>query len=627
MHESVPSKNTDESHVKEQRRELAAFLQKHPVILCMALRTTEKHNQQTCALFLEAITLASADVKTDTHTESSQEPASFFFTPAHWHDVYMVQCLQYFLRRYDRIVVYKNAKPVLRWLLSKNIDVARPVCLASLDLLAHRAWIPSPASHQHEALSYLDAFIDLKNIKIDMQDDQESKREVAAWIRPQRESLRERAQNWLLALSGFQIRITLTHNQEQTDVEITPVMLAGFRAVSRLESLSLRVFAAIEHSGLPIDAAAWRTLIKRADDEKKKARKVLEIAWSKYVEKDLFGAVQLPLESDISLRALVEKHVGFALSDVTSSTLRSIGPDDPVLQALVDYREANKLVSTYGDGFLQHVGSDGRLHGIFIPLGTSTGRVACREPNLQNLPSDVAFHQAIHADDNRMLITADYGTCELRILAEMSGDARFIEAFCRGDDLHSTVATQMFQQPVSKTENPHLRQKAKAINFGLVYGMGAAALAMQVGVSRDEAQDLLQQYFAQYPSIRQFLDGSVGFARKYGYVETILGRRLAIDTTRDEGEWGRLAKNMPIQGTSADMTKLALIRIHERFHDERWDARIVNTVHDEIVVECASQDAETIAHLVRVEMTAAHQTLLKRVPALVEVQIARYWQH
>jgi DNA polymerase I len=194
------------------------------------------------------------------------------------------------------------------------------------------------------------------------------------------------------------------------------------------------------------------------------------------------------------------------------------------------------------------------------------------------------------------------------------------------------VASTMFGVTVTKTERPELRQRATGINFGLVYGMGAAGLAAQLRCSRDEAEQLLARYFATFPDVKRYLDDSVEKALAKGYAETVLGRKLAFDPAvldgkNARGELSRIAKNMPIQGTSADMTKLAMVRVHERLVDEGRDAGLVNTIHDELVVECPAADQDAVARIVSEEMGAAHSALLKRVPPLVEVHVGPHWMH
>ena len=210
----------------------------------------------------------------------------------------------------------------------------------------------------------------------------------------------------------------------------------------------------------------------------------------------------------------------------------------------------------------------------------------------------------------------------------MSGDPVFREAFARGDDLHSTVAASLFGQPVSKTQNADLRHRAKAVNFGLVYGMGAGGLGKSLGVSPDQARELLEQYFRTFPKIRDFLNSQVRDSLSRGYAETLSGRKLYLDYDANDSsakaQAERIAKNMPIQGTSADITKLALSLIWRktRFIPEAY---IVNTVHDEIVVECDEADSEEIAQTVRHEMLHAGTALLKEVPMEVDVEIGSIW--
>jgi DNA polymerase-1 len=483
-------------------------------------------------------------------------------------------------RRPDRVFLLDEARPALRRLLAAGIDVARPVCRATLERLA---------GHNVE---------DMGQIMRDPTAALERGKQVVHKLEP------------------------LLERVEQH----------GHKKVARLESLVLRAFAALEHRGLPIDADGWKRLV---DEEKVKllvARdEVLALA-GPHVPRDLFGHAEINLDADAEVKALLERVLGASkLPDVQRGTLAAI--DHPIARALLLYREANKIVSTYGDAFLSRIDPrTGRIHATFFPLGASTGRVSSRDPNLQNLPSDERFHKCLRAPRGRMLVTADYATCELRIVAEMARDPVFLRAFEAGEDLHSTVASTMFGKKVSKTENAELRQRAKAINFGLVYGMGAPSLAMSLNVPVDEGERLLQQYFKTFPRIRDYLEGSVDTALRKGFAETLLGRRLVFDketlsAPNARGELGRIAKNMPIQGTSADMTKLAMVRIHERLVEETPTAGLVNTVHDELVVECDEADAPAVAEAVRVEMEDAHKTLLRAVPPLVEVHVGPHWMH
>ncbi len=494
-------------------------------------------------------------------------------------------------RDHRRVFVFHDAKSAQRWLLARDVDVARPVCRLTLEALTRddTMWTGSDDSGV-----------------------------------PSLQTARTRVSTLLPAIEGLLAR--LDDN--------------GHKRVARLECLVTRAFAAVEHRGLPIDIDLWQRLV---DGEKAKVASARQLVFElagEHVVRDLFGVPDLNLDSDVDVRALLSRATGQNLESTSKHLLAQL--KHPLADAVLAYREPWKIVSTYGDSFLDYaerpaaLDADGRrigrIRSNFVPLGASTGRVACREPNLQNLPKDQRFHDALRAPAGRQLITADYATCELRIVAELAEDPVFVAAFDRGEDLHSTVATSMFGVKVSKTENSELRQRAKAINFGLVYGMGPGALASSLGVDRAAGEELLARYFKTFPRIRDYLDGAVDLALRKGYSETVLGRRLVYDKAvvaadNARGELSRIMKNMPIQGTSADMTKLAMVRIHERLAGSSDDAGIVNTVHDELVVECRTDDAERIAVLVREEMEGAHTALLRRVPPLVEVHVGAVWVH
>ena len=490
-----------------------------------------------------------------------------------------VRALAHWLARTDRVALFEEARRPLRRLLRSGIDVARPVCTTTLDRL-----IGAPLDDE---------------------------RPLARDVTTARARAREQRASF--------------------DDRLARVEASGQRRVARLECLVLRPFAGLEHRGLPIDVAAWRCLVDEDRVRMTAARYDVLAACGDAVQRDLFGTPHINIDSDVEMKAVLEKVIATPLDDVSRYTLSAL--EHPLAAAMLRYREAAKIVGTYGETFLAHVSpKSGRIHATFIPLGASTGRTASRDPNLQNLPADDRFHRCVRAPAGRVLVTADYATCELRIVAELSGDRVFTEAFARGEDLHATVATQMFGVPVTKTENAALRQKAKAINFGLVYGMGAGALASQLKVDRATADELLARYFQTFPDVRRYLDDSVERALQRGYAETVLGRRLVFDKavleSRDaRGELSRIAKNMPVQGTSADMTKLAMVRVHERLLEEHPTAGLVNTVHDELVVECDERDGAAVRDAVREEMGAAHTTLLPHVPPLVEVNVGPWWMH
>jgi len=400
----------------------------------------------------------------------------------------------------------------------------------------------------------------------------------------------------------------------------------GLAEAAAIEACALNAFAGMEQTGLPVDVTAWRALTDVAERDRARARAALDELVREVADLDLFRGVNINYDSDVELKDHLRR-MGIEVESTARAVM--LGLDHPVGQAVVSYREAAKIVSTYGEGFLSYLHPNtGRIHAHFRQIGASTGRVSCSEPNLQNIPKDSAFRACVRAPGGRVMVTADYGAAELRILAQASGDATFLEAFNKGEDLHSLVASQMFGKPVSKSENPELRTRAKAINFGLVYGMGAGGLANQVGCSIDDAERLLERYFRQYPAVRRHLDQSVKRALKDGCARTLTGRRLwfrreDLESPDAQSRIGRVAKNMPIQGTSADITKLAMGRLHELLQSEAPDAAIVNCVHDELVVECS--DGEAVAKLVTRAMEEAEQEILPDVPPAVDVVVEPCW--
>lgn len=401
----------------------------------------------------------------------------------------------------------------------------------------------------------------------------------------------------------------------------------GLMRVAGIESAAVVAFAEMELRGAPIDVAAWSKLVEEAKSDTRAARKSLDREFWDVAGRDLFGGTTLNYDSEHEVLDAL-KRLGVELTTTRRDALIATG--HPAAKALAEYREHQKIVSTYGDAFLQHVHPrTKRLHPRFSPIGAMTGRVSCSEPNLQNIPSGSAFRACFRAPPGRMLITADYVGAELRIIAEASRDPVFLRTLCAGGDLHAIVASQVFGKPVSKTENPELRARAKAINFGLAYGMGAQGLANQIAVPLSEAEHLLERYFRAFPRIRDYLNGSARQALHRGVAETMGGRRYwFIDMKRDgkdEGTMLRVAKNMPIQGTNADMSKIAMARIIRAFRAGGLDAFMVNMVHDEMVVEVAASQAEPVREIIVREMISGAAEFIRAVPVEVDAKIGETW--
>jgi DNA polymerase I-like protein with 3'-5' exonuclease and polymerase domains len=400
----------------------------------------------------------------------------------------------------------------------------------------------------------------------------------------------------------------------------------GLQAVTRLECQAVPAFADLHFDGVYLDRTEWMALMKDSKSARDQERQAIEQLLKDVVQVDLFGHLDLNLGSEAELKKALSELLGRPVKDLNKKALGSLG--HPIAAHLLRYREKNKLVTTYGQSLLDAIHPNTfRLHAQFIQIGAMTGRVACRDPNLQNIPRDERFRRCFKAPDGYRIITADYSGCELRILAQASGDPSFVNTFRRGGDLHSIVASKIFAKAVSKKDHPELREKAKAINFGLAYGMGAGGLAGVTGLSLKEAEDLLKKYFAAFPQVRDYLEESSNFAIRQGWTATLSGRRLYLDvrSSSDLGAVSRVAKNMPIQGTNADMLKIAMCGIRKRLLDLNLDARMVNCVHDEVVLEAHRESTGQVVDLVREEMVSAGQRFIRTVPVEVDVQVGSCW--
>ncbi|MBN2496177.1 MAG: hypothetical protein JXR96_16410 [Deltaproteobacteria bacterium] len=412
--------------------------------------------------------------------------------------------------------------------------------------------------------------------------------------------------------------------------QMPEVVSNGLESTVQLECRAVTAFADLHFDGLFLDRQAWSQLIDEARESRDALRDQIDAALGKVVQTDLFGRADVNLESESDLRQALSKLLGRTVRELNKQALGRLG--HPIGEQLLRYREAAKIVSTYGESYLDAIhGKTGRIHADFLQIGAPTGRVACREPNLQNVPRGSRFRACFRAPEGRRMVTADYAGCELRILAEASGDRAFIDTFQRGGDLHAIVASEIFNTPVSKERNPELRDRAKAINFGLAYGMGAGGLAAVTGLTLEEAERLLHRYFAAYPRVRDYLEDSARQAIERGWAETLGGRRLWLEVgERIEGAdlaaVARVAKNMPIQGTNADMLKIALAGIRTRLIEDGLGGFAVNCVHDEILLETSEGEAWDAAALVKDEMIKAAERYISQVPAEVDVAVGPAWQ-
>ena len=312
-----------------------------------------------------------------------------------------------------------------------------------------------------------------------------------------------------------------------------------------------------------------------------------------------------------------------------AETLESLR-EYPLVEDVLQYRAYQKLNSTYVEGLLKVIGEDGRIHSTFNQTEARTGRLSSDNPNLQNIPIRTELGSQLRAyfvaKPGCVLVDADYSQIELRILAHITGDEHMQQAFLNGEDIHRSTAAKIYGIPQSEV-TPRLRSSAKAINFGIMYGKGAYSLSKDIGVTVKEADAFLKNYLAAFPSVSGYMDKTIADAKANGYVSTLFGRRRTLPelastnfNVRASGE--RMARNTPIQGTAADVIKLAMVRVWKRLRDEKMESRLILTVHDELIVEAPEAEAEKAAQILREEMEGCVQYA---VPLSTDVHAGKNW--
>jgi DNA polymerase-1 len=296
-----------------------------------------------------------------------------------------------------------------------------------------------------------------------------------------------------------------------------------------------------------------------------------------------------------------------------AEVLEDLKDKHPAVSLLLEYRKLAKLKSTYTDGLQNCIADDGRIHTTFNQTEARTGRISSLEPNLQNIPvrtdEGKRLREFFVAEDGKVLVDADYSQIELRVLASMANDQNMISAFQSGIDIHTATAAQVFGMPIDMV-TPVMRSRAKAVNFGIVYGIGAFSLAKDIGVTRKEADNYIKSYLATYPQVAKYMEDTINDAKLNGFVTTLFGRRrylpeLASSNGMLRAFGERVARNAPIQGTAADIIKLAMIKVYERLEKELPTAHLILQVHDELIVECEEKDADKVCNLLAEEMKNA----------------------
>jgi len=396
-----------------------------------------------------------------------------------------------------------------------------------------------------------------------------------------------------------------------------------------IEEPLIKVLAEIEYTGVCIDRDYLKKLIREYDIEIKRLTEEIykscgerfNINSSQQLGKILYDKLKLP--------ALKKTKTGLSTD---AGTLRAIQDRSPVVGKILEYREKNKLKNTYIDVLPEIVDpQDGRIHTNYNQMGTSTGRISSSDPNLQNIPIRTEYGKQIRkafipGKDYDLLMASDYSQIELRILAHLSEDQNLIESFNRGEDIHSRTASEVFDVEYGKV-TADLRRKAKAINFGIIYGMTEYGLASRLSISGEEAREYIKKYFGKYPQVDEYLKSLIESASQKGYSSTMFGRKRYIKELgssngklRSLGE--RFAVNTPIQGSAADIMKLSTIILYKRLRSENIDSNIILQVHDELVLVLRSRDRENIEKVVRQSM---EECMELKVRLKVDIETGKNW--
>ena len=400
------------------------------------------------------------------------------------------------------------------------------------------------------------------------------------------------------------------------------------RVYDELELPLLRVLFDMEQEGFAVDAEVLREIGTRLSERENVLRDEIY---------RLCGVGEFNINSPKQLGEILFERLGLRTGRKTSrgystdaDTLEALRDEHPAIAPILEYRQVSKLHGTYIDALIRKVGPDGRIHTFFDQTGTATGRISSAEPNLQNIPvrSDMGreIRRAFVARKGWKLVDADYSQIELRILAHLSGDAAMIDAFRKGQDIHARTAAEVNGVALSEV-TPQMRAHAKAVNFGLVYGISDFGLARNTGMSRREAADFIQRYFAAYPGVQAYMKRAVAEGYDTGAARTLFGRvrklpelRSPNVNLRNFGE--RVAMNAPVQGTAADIIKLAMVRVHDALRAKGLASRLILQVHDELIVEAPAEESEQVAALLRDCMENVAEL---SVPLTVEVKTGSSW--
>ncbi|MCS6934040.1 MAG: DNA polymerase I [Chitinophagales bacterium] len=403
------------------------------------------------------------------------------------------------------------------------------------------------------------------------------------------------------------------------------------KVLEKIEHPLVPVLADMEYEGVKIDADFLRNYSLELEKELSAVRdEIFRLAGvsfnpdsPKQLADVLYRHLKLPFEG---------KKTSTGQLSTNEETLKSLIKHHPIIEKILDYREIAKLKSTYVDALPEMINPvTGRVHTSFRQHVTATGRLASDNPNLQNIPIRTERGRKVREafiprDADHVILSADYSQIELRLVAELSGDENMLDAFDKKIDIHTATASRVYGVPLEKVTK-EMRYKAKSVNFGIIYGQGAFGLAENLGISRTEAKEIIENYFRQFPKIKEYMNRNIQFAREHGYVQTMMGRRRYLKDINSKnftvrGFAERNAINSPVQGSAADLIKLAMINIHGEFSRRKLKSKMTLQVHDELVFDAHRDELEIIKPIIYEKMTTAIKT---RVPIEAEIGIGKNW--
>lgn len=394
-----------------------------------------------------------------------------------------------------------------------------------------------------------------------------------------------------------------------------------------LELPLVDVLYSMEKEGFKVDRAYLDELNKELTEETEKlSAKITELAGEPFNINSTQQLAKILFEK-LGLKHGKKTKTGYSTNVEVLESLRN---EHPIIPAILQYRELVKLKSTYLDGMLPLIDRNGRIHTVFKQAVTATGRLSSTEPNLQNIPirkeSGKRIRKMFVAADGNVLVCGDYSQIELRLMAHMSGDEAMIEAFNEGEDFHRSTAAKLFGVPFDEVTQD-MRRSAKAVNFGIIYGISDFGLSEDLGISVPQARRYMQNYFATYPKVKQFMEDCVAFAKANGYVKTLYGRKryipelqASVYNTRAFGE--RVAMNMPLQGTASDIIKAAMIAVDKELREQKCKAKLIMQVHDELIVDCPVGEKEKVEKLLK---SCMQKVASLSVPLIADVGSGDNW--